>query len=211
MKKCIILAAGPEEDLEYVKALKKEKPDAVFICADGGLLHAERLGLRPSVVVGDFDSGKLPGYPDVEVIRLNPEKDDSDLMSCVKIALQRDYTEIDIAGATGGRLDHLLSNLSLLEYVYERGGVCTLRNAQNYVQFHEGGLKKYRRDAQFKYVSFIPLDRVLTGVTLTGLYYPLKDAVLSRSAVLSISNEPVAEEFTIYIETGRALVLFTKD
>ena len=42
----------------------------------------------------------------------------------------------------------------------------------------------------YRYLSLIPLDRTLTGVTLRGLKYPLTDARLTRGDTLSVSNEP---------------------
>ena len=60
-------------------------------------------------------------------------------------------------------------------------------------------------------MGIIPLDASLQGVTLRGLKYPLTDAVVSRSQVITISNEAVAPTYTISIGTGRALVIESKD
>ena len=67
-----------------------------------------------------------------------------------------------------------------------------------------------RRHAK-RYISLIPLDARLTGVTMLGLKYPLKDAVLTRPYPISVSNEAVDEQFFIEIEQGRALVIFAED
>lgn len=210
-KHCILIAAAPEPDLTYVRALLTQKKDAFVVCADGGLRYADELGVMPNLIVGDFDSGNAPLRGSAEVIRLVPEKDDSDLMCAMKLMLSRGYRSFDLVCASGGRIDHFLSNLSLIEYVFEHGGKCTLRDSKNIVFFHDGGKQLYKRNPDYKYVSFIPLDKVLTGVTLTGLKYPLDNVVLNRSAVISISNEPIADEFSIEIKFGRALVIFAKD
>ena len=60
-------------------------------------------------------------------------------------------------------------------------------------------------------VGIIPLDAALQGVTLRGLKYPLTNAEVSRSQVITISNEAAAPEYMISIETGRALVIESKD
>lgn len=208
---CIIIASAPETDIGYVKELVEGTPDAFIVCADGGLRHAKKLGVVPQMIVGDFDSGREPPECGAEIIRLSPEKDDSDLMCCTKLLLDRGYSFIDLVCASGGRIDHFLSNLSLIEYIFEQGGWCTLRDSRNFVFLHQGGKQTYRRNRNYPYVSFIPLDKTLTGVTLTGLKYPLDHVVLDRSAVISISNEPVCDEFSIEISTGRALVIYARD
>ena len=55
-KKCAIFAAG-EYDL-------KEKPDltnTLILAADAGVKHLKKIGVKPHVVIGDFDSnGEVP-------------------------------------------------------------------------------------------------------------------------------------------------------
>ena len=114
----LILASAPETEYGYVRELAQQAD--YIICADGGTRHAAACGIRPDLVVGDFDSGKRPDT-DTETITLKPEKDDSDLMCCTREALRRGADVIAYACASGGRIDHFLSNLSLLEYLYEQG------------------------------------------------------------------------------------------
>ena len=203
----LMLAAAPETDYAYVRRLAGRAD--LLVCADGGIRHARACGLTPDLVVGDFDSGTQPDG--VRVIRLRPEKDDSDLMCCAKAVMEQGADEIWLACASGGRLDHFLANLTLLEYLEQRGVHAELYDSRNRVTYHGGGEKRYRAETEYPYVGIIPLDAELTGVTLRGLKYELTDAVLSRSAVISISNEPVAEEYRIVIGQGRALVIQSRD
>lgn len=205
--KILILASAPEQDYTYVKQLAQQAD--YIICADGGLRHARACEIQPDLVIGDFDSGNAP--EDISVIRLKPEKDDSDLMCCTKEALKHDPDEIVYACASGGRLDHFLSNLSLLEYTAEHHCQAVLYDAQNRVSFHAGGTKYYQRDTQYPYVSIIPLDAVLTGVTLRGLKYQLTDAAVYRSQMITISNEAVEDKYMISIAEGRSLVIESRD
>lgn len=204
----LILASAPETEYDYVRELAQQAD--YIICADGGTRHAAACGIRPDLVVGDFDSGKRPDT-DTETIILKPEKDDSDLMCCTREALRRGADVIAYACASGGRIDHFLSNLSLLEYLYEQGSCGRFCDSRNRVTFHGGGEMQYTADPSYPYVGIIPLDASLQGVTLRGLKYPLTDAVVSRSQVITISNEAVAPTYTISIGTGRALVIESKD
>lgn len=206
--KTLILASAPEDDYTYVKVLA-EQVDYI-ICADGGTRHAKVCGIRPDLVIGDFDSGNRPDS-DIETITLVPEKDDSDLMSCTKEALKRGSDCIYYACASGGRIDHFLSNLSLLEYLFQHGKYGIFCDSRNRVTFHGGGEIRYRADTAYKYVGIIPLDAELQGITLTGLKYPLHDVTVSRSQIITISNEAIAPEYTISIRKGCALVIESKD
>lgn len=206
--KALILASAPETEYGYVKKLAQE---AEYIaCADGGIRHAQACGIQPDLLMGDFDSGSLAAG--MQTIVLQPEKDDSDLMCCTKEAIQRGADDITFACASGGRIDHFLSNLTLLEYLYDhhiRGVFC---DSQNRVTFHPGDREiRYTADAAYRYVGIIPLDAVLTDVTLRGLKYPLTHATVARTQIITISNEPIAPTYTISIRSGRALVIESKD
>ena len=203
----LILASAPEREYDYVRELAQQAD--CIVCADGGVRHARACGLHPDLVIGDFDSGTLPA--DCEVIRLKPEKDDSDLMCCAREAIRRGADTIWIACASGGRIDHFLANLFLLEYLGREGVDALFFDSRNRVRFHGGGTQRYTADPAYRYVGIIPLDAQLHGVTLRGLKYPLTDAELDRASVISISNEAVSAEYSITIKDGRALVVESRD
>ena len=52
--RAVILANGEIQNYEALKPYLKK--DDYVICADGGLRHAEKLGLSPNLVMGDMDS-----------------------------------------------------------------------------------------------------------------------------------------------------------
>ncbi|MDE7299179.1 MAG: thiamine diphosphokinase [Lachnospiraceae bacterium] len=76
---------------------------AHIIAVDGGVVSAERLGLKPDFVVGDFDT--LPGErlkcyeqrEDVVIRRFRPGKDDTDTQIAVELAIELE------GGADAGR------------------------------------------------------------------------------------------------------------
>ena len=71
---CWIIGAG-----EFTpRGLARAAEDFV-IAADAGLLLCERLGVRPDVVLGDFDSMDVRQAP-ADCIRVPVEKDDTDTM-----------------------------------------------------------------------------------------------------------------------------------
>ena len=83
MKKCYITGAA-----DFAPARFKPEPGDLVIAADAGITHLERLGVKPDLVLGDFDSlGHVPDLPDVEVSPVR--KDDTDSMLAARRALER--------------------------------------------------------------------------------------------------------------------------
>ena len=63
MKSCYIVGAA-----DFAPARFAPAPGDFVIAADAGILHLERLGAKPDLVLGDFDSlGRVPDYPDTEI------------------------------------------------------------------------------------------------------------------------------------------------
>ena len=120
----LIFAAAPETDYGYIRAFLREHPDALVACADGGLRHARALGLHPDFMISDRDS--MTEVEGDDVILLRPEKDDTDSQSCLREVFRRGCREATLVCATGGRIDHMLANLSLLEEAKTLGGHLTI-------------------------------------------------------------------------------------
>lgn len=91
-----------------------------MIAVDAGLAVCEDLGLVPDLAVGDFDTF---GLERMEELRKKegwatdvhkPEKDETDTDLAVRSALRAGFRTAHVLGATGGRLDHELSNIHLM-------------------------------------------------------------------------------------------------
>lgn len=191
------------------------------ILVDGGLERAEALGLVPSAIVGDFDTVRpeiLDRYRrntgrDVLWDVHKPEKDETDTELAVSTALKLGCARLVILGATGGRLDHELSNIHLLKMCLDAGVEAALYDRQNRVSLLAGG-RTFRRDETYgKYVSFIPLTEQVRGITLTGFKYPLtgRDISIGREAGLCVSNEIAGETAEIRFDAGILICVESKD
>ncbi len=191
------------------------RPSAGDLCiaADAGLKNAQALGVRVSVVVGDFDSlGARPRLdPDVEIISAPAEKDETDTALAVSLALERGAELICIIGGLDGRLDHTLANLSLLEKL-EAGGIhVTIENGQNRVRYLNATSTLLAR-TKYRYVSLIPVDPICKGVGVEGCKYPLKNAKLTRTnAGLSVSNEITGNCCLISVRKGAMYIVESID
>ncbi|MGM9538920.1 MAG: thiamine diphosphokinase [Candidatus Onthomonas sp.] len=204
VKRAILVGAAPGGDLSGVLALLH--PGDYIICADGGLSKAKQLGLQPNWYVGDNDSGGSPvGLPST---LLPSEKDVSDLEMAVQQALHAGCRELILVGCSGGRADHYLANLGLLEQIHDLGGEGRLVDACNEIRFLSPGHYVVENHPRFHYLGLIPLDAQVSGVTLRGVKYPLSNFTLHRGSTRSISNEILpGQQAEITIERGRALLI----
>ena len=204
MSKAVIISAGSITDYEYIKSFIGK--DDFVICADGGLAHAEKMGIKPHLTVGDFDSYK--GSVTGEVKKFNPEKDYTDTHIAVTEALDKGYGEIVLLGCAGTRLDHTLANIGLLEYIAKRGSEGYLINENNIVTvICESSVIK--NDGS-RYVSIIPIGEV-KGVSIKNMKYTLENYTMTFSASIGISNEFIQGDGIVEIEEGSLIIIKSRD
>ena len=101
----MIIGASPIED----DAVFREFPPENYyvICADAGYETAERYGITPDLVVGDFDSAKTLPPKGNKVLTLPVEKDVTDTMYAVIKGFAKGYRSFVLVGCLGGaRFDH---------------------------------------------------------------------------------------------------------
>ena len=206
--------------LDFLKKLQNENgaKKLRFIAADRGLDFFRETGLVPDIVDGDFDSiseeGKayLDSLTEAEIIKLQPEKDDTDTQSAVNLAIQKGARNILILGATGGRLDHFLGNLGILTLGKQKNVQIALADEQNYLCLAESGTRLFREKQFGKYVSFFPVGGEVKGLTLEGFKYALNGYDLTvADCGLTVSNEIQEDEARISYKKGSLLMIMSRD
>lgn len=219
----IIVSGGSIDEAFALDFLRKNitaaAPEKVLLAAaDSGYAFFKRVGITPDLAVGDFDSLSLEGRraldaeQHTEVIRLKPEKDDSDTQSTLNTVIRRGSKEIAILGATGTRLDHMLANLGLLLLGAEQNADITIVDAHNYMKLIPSGTVLHRDEQFGKYVSFFPLGGDVTGLTLRGFKYALDGYHLrTRDSGLTVSNEILEEKAMVTYESGTLLMIMSRD
>ena len=192
--------------------------DCDYIGVDAGALKIIDQGFPIKMAVGDFDSLSPQGeeflkdLSTVEVIRLKPEKDDSDTQCAVNLAIRRGTKRIEILGATGRRVDHLIANLGLLILAGQKGVSLALVDQYNYMTLAENG-RVLEKSSQFgKYVSFFVIGGAVKGLCLEGFKYLLDGYDLDISDCgLTVSNEIQAEQAKVTYESGTLLMIQSRD
>ena len=172
----------------------------VVLAADGGQLAAKAAGFTPTVYIGDGDSGGAP-LPGQTQVLLPPEKDVTDLEAAYDWAKAHGVEELIFTGCTGGRLDHHMSAMGLLERAAREGVQAVILDEGNRVRFLLPGTYSVPRGA-YRYFSLISVDPVLEGLTITGAKYPLSCRDVCRGHSLTISNEVSCRQAEISFTGG---------
>mgnify|MGYP000385838705 CR=1 FL=1 len=203
-KICAVISGGAYAPMEGIEEC------AFTVACDRGYIHAQRAGVRPDVILGDFDSysGALP--EGTEILRLPVEKDDTDTMSAVRHALDMGYRRIRIYCALGGRLDHLYANIQTGAFAAAHGARAELFGRGTHIYVLPGGAIElpYRRGWS---LSVFAVTDEVRGVYVTGAKYPLADAVITNRFPLGTSNEWLsAAPVTVSAETGIYAVMLCR-
>lgn len=190
-------------------------PYSVVIAVDGGLRHALRLNRDPDWLIGDLDSVD-PEMVDVlaaghtKVIRHPVEKDATDLELALLHAAALGVNSISLVGLTGGRLDHALANVFLLgryDWPFSVEFFC----ADGYGYLITEGRSFNRELPVDATLSLLPLTDDVTGVTTSGLSYPLNKAAIGFGATLGISNVVKEPAVGVAVSSGKLLLMTDLD
>ncbi len=214
MRQCIVMGAG----ILSRSRIPIQKEDYV-IAVDGGMEHCRRLGVEPDLYIGDFDSLSVALQAELKqievrepkrVIRLQPEKDDTDMLAACKAALERGFTDFVIYAATGGRLDHTLANIQCLLYLKRHGADGTIVDAENRITVIENETVILPSGITGM-VSLFAMGDTAKGVTLEGLKYPLQEYTVTNDFPIGISNEFTGEEVNITVRDGALAVIIQEN
>lgn len=210
----ILLVAGgtpkewPQFDVETID---------YFVGIDRGSLYILEHGWRLDLAVGDFDSLTAEEKQQVqlqakEIEQAQAEKDDTDTQLALVLTLKKfPDAKIMIIGATGGRLDHFLSNLWLpLEPRFQNfAGQIQLKDQKNSLSYYLPGSYTVKKEAGMAYLAYCCLTPV-ENLTLTESKYTL-DHVDVRVPTSYASNEFVGETASVSFDTGMIAVIQSRD
>ena len=179
------------------------------IAADGGMRHAEALGVRPEVWVGDFDSTDadlVARFPEITRKSFPPAKNLTDGALAVEEALERGAGRIVMAGALQGeRTDHGLMNMLLavrlagdgIDIVLTSGEeeAHPLLAGETVVEMPEGAL-----------FSVLGVSD-LAGLSIDNAIYPLEDFALPFGAARGVSNKAKGGPVRFGLKNGTGIII----
>ena len=201
-EKCVIITGGDFHPVQGVR------PGDTLIACDRGYAHALASGLRPDLVIGDFDSYAGSVDAGIPVRRLPFEKDDTDTMSALRYAAAEGFEEVRLYCALGGRLDHTLSNLQALGWAAEHGIFAAIESPDCRVFALRAAALRLPRREGFSLSVFALTDRC--RVTIRGAKYPLEEAEIGSRFPIGVSNEWAADEAVVTAHEGTLLIMESK-
>lgn len=207
MKKAALFLHGNSPKRERVRQFLTAK--TVIICADGGTVYALSLGLKPDVVIGDFDSlnkkrlEKLK-KENVQIKTYATEKDETDSELVLQYAIKQGFTDLVIFGWMGTRLDHVFANLTLFAE-QKRDIQITIVEPEQTLYIVKSSISLSGRKGE--YVSLIPLKGDVDGISTKGLKWKLHSETLYFGKTRGISNEFTGKTAKITVKKGMLLVI----
>jgi thiamine pyrophosphokinase len=207
MHRALILANGKPPNK---RLLNKFLPSADwFICADGGANTAARFDYLPDLIIGDLDSIKketLAVFSKVDVKKLKSQNS-TDLEKALTAAIRKKCKGIIVLGATGGRLDHAIGNLSALAKFSPKAHITFIDNT--------GKFFSVNHSVEFTLpigtiISLLPLSRC-SGIVTKGLKWNLKNESLEFGVRESTSNVIVSTPVIIKVKKGRLITFALTD
>lgn len=201
----IVTPLAQAADLAWLEGGKAAPEDRV-LCADGGYEAALALGLKPEVLIGDMDSLISCDQVACPQIRYPVAKDEPDSLLCLREGKRRGLARFVILGGMGGRMDHTYANIQVMAYGLEEGLEVAVTGQDAWARLLPPGRYSLSRREGMKLSLFAYTPKV-TGLTLEGTLFPLREAELRQSFPLGLSNAFMAKEAIISFRQGLLLAM----
>ena len=203
MSRCIIVGGADINNYDFIRE-SLQSDDYVIFC-DSGLKHLSALQVKPSLIVGDFDSHENP-HLDTETIVLPCEKDDTDTVYAMKEAIKRGYDTFLLIGVVGGRLDHTLGNISMLLYLDSHG--CKGTIIDDYSEMEIISSEPAYIEDKYEFFSLLNITGCAKGITIQNAKYPLNDGEITCEYQYGVSNEVLPGKTAIVsVREGKLLLI----
>jgi len=205
----VVVGGSPPE----AAALARLDPATIVVAADSGYDHARGLGLTVDVLVGDLDSITPEGLAaaraaGVLVQQHDPDKDATDTELALTTALAGGATHITVVtGPIGDRLDHSLAVLLGLGHPRFAGVTVDAWFGTAAVHVVRGPGLRTLTVRPGEVVTLLPVGGAASGITTTGLLYPLHAEALAAASSRGVSNVATEPDPTITVQAGCLLVI----
>lgn len=197
------------QEENFIKALIAKYSGDVY-AVDGGANITFNFGLTPKLIIGDLDSISLDAlsyYQDntsrqTDFLTFPSEKDQNDTELLLDYLVGLGYSKIIMFGMIGGRYDHSLFNMFLLQHykqiiALDSSNCCLLLPKINELNFKSS-----------QTISFFPLTAKVTELTLQGFKYSTQNLTITQGMTLTLSNETQNSQCKISYSEGKLLGCF---
>ena len=210
VRRCTIVSGAPDDNLSFIK--DNIDINSFIIAADSGYKKLDAIGVKPDLIIGDFDSSKKP-ICDCQIVTLPVEKEHTDTFAAVILAIERGHNDITVFGAIGSRIDHTYSNILCLDYCRKNNVKCRIFNENNRISLIEGKAKIY---PDYKWFSLFAFLGDCEGVSIdrahyTAGFYGLEKLNIKQGDQFAQSNYVEGKFATVSCESGILLLIESND
>ena len=172
--------------------LDKLKKSGTIISIDGGADKLKSLKLDSHIILGDLDSLKKSKSDYKCFVYELKDQSKSDLEKSLNWCIRKRINTVSLIGFSGGRFDHELTSLLLLEYFSDK---IQLNYYSDHCEIHS--FRGFRTFESFKgqIISIFSLN-LKANISTSGLKYNLKNDLLN-SPSNGVSNVSMKEKFSI--------------
>jgi len=182
-------------------------PDAeMVIAADEGIDNARQLGMPVDLLVGDLDSASDGSEAFAGSVQRHPvDKDQTDLELALAAALAAGMKSVTVVGTMAGRVDHALGNLLLL--TADRWQALRIDARIDSARAWVVRDRLVVDGAPDELLSLMAIGGPATGVSTSGLAWPLDSALLESGPGLGLSNRMTGPTAKLSVQQGVLLVI----
>lgn len=212
-----VIITGGHLNEKFAGEFLKEHPWDTLIAADKGMEFCYKQKIEPDYIIGDYDSAdrEVVTYfreqSRAEMETYQSEKDATDTQIALEKALYLKSDRIYILGALGGRMDHGLANIQLLNLALKAGMEAYLVDEHNMIQLIDSEITLRKETQMGKYVSLLPFTDCVEGITLKGFKYPLNNYTMTKGTSIGVSNEIADEEARVSFNSGVLIMIQSRD
>ncbi|WP_143314861.1 thiamine diphosphokinase [Clostridium sp. HBUAS56017] len=210
--RAIVVSGGYKPSKELLFSYLKEED--IIIGVDKGCNCLYDYGIKPDIILGDFDSAKKEVIESFKiggskVLTFNPEKDYTDTDLGYEKAKEEGADEILLFGATGSRVDHMLGNVGiLLKALREKIKVEIIDDYNRiFLIDKETSIKGSYGDT----ISFHALSDTVKNVNIRDAKYKLTNYDITLLEPRAICNEFLNSDIKISFDSGIIMVIFPLD
>lgn len=215
-KRGVIVSGGQIDDTFALQMLAEVEPHHI-IGVDRGLQFLYSNQVMPTHIVGDFDS--VPKHvieyykteTEIPIQEFPSEKDATDTEIAVRLAVELGVSQLWILGATGTRLDHVMSNIQVLKIAHDNHVKAWIVDSCNRISLAKHEVRLIRNESFGEYFSLFPFEGVVEDLSIEGAKYPLSHYRMSASESRCVSNEYQEDEVKITFPDGMIILMETRD
>ncbi len=209
MKKVLIVGNGERNKNDFYKKISQGVD--FIIGVDQGAKTLIEAGIKPGLAIGDFDSLKDLDFLEragVKILKFPTEKNESDTELAINYAKEKEFDYFIFSGMLGGRVDHLLFNISLLYRLLKEGKHGEILEEREEIYITQDGIEIYVRVGDI--ISILPITGIAYGVKTEGLKYELHRSTLRMGSTLPLSNVSLSQRVSVSLKKGIVLVIVEK-